>query len=93
MKIAELRKEYGYSVKQLCDLIGCSRPQLYNLENGRYDPDDVKYGFMRSLASVYDKTITEIAECMAIDHYDFVFEKVCNYEDCSVDKDQYRLAI
>ncbi len=56
-RIAELRKERGYTQQALGDILGVSRQTIISLENGKYNPS---LGLAYSIAKQFNLTIEEV---------------------------------
>lgn len=86
-RLESLRDISGYSVKDVCEVLSCCRAQLYNLEHGRYNPDNVSYCFVRFLSDLYEVPMEYIYKIMRDD-----FTEVSNHvTKVSEDPDQYKL--
>ena len=84
IRIGNLRIAYEYPVDYVCKEIGCSRPQLYNLENGRYNPLNVKYQFIAGIADLYGISCDDVVHMMSEDHVDY--ENSCASDTVSEDQ-------
>lgn len=56
-RLAELRREHGWSQQHLADLLGVSRQTVISIERGRFDPS-LPLAF--NLGTVFDLRIDEI---------------------------------
>ncbi|NFN14649.1 helix-turn-helix transcriptional regulator [Clostridium botulinum] len=61
MKLKQMRKESGLKACKIADILGISRIQLYNLENGKYKINVEK---IEKFSEVYRKPKEEIIKAI-----------------------------
>ena len=63
MTLKEMRKESGLKAEKVASVLGISRMQLYNLENGICKIDKLKVSYF---CNIYKKTKDEIYEAIRL---------------------------
>lgn len=63
MNLKQIRKESGLKAYKVAEILGISRTQLYNLENGNYKVSEEK---IVKFSEVYNKSRDEIISSIGV---------------------------